>query len=258
MSRLILSIVIFGAFCISALAQTTTFTYQGKLSDTGSPTTNYDFEFRLWDALTGGNLLATQAHANVPVTNGLFSVKVDLGSSFSSGAPRYLEIAVKNVGAGSFTILSPRQQITSAPYNIRSLSAANADQLGGISASGFIQNTSSQQPANFNISGNGIIGGYTKLGSDAPSIKVKKLTGTTAATEGGIVTIFHGLDGSKILSISIMVNYIPTHWVGPDTNLNGLRFTWVEGGGAVSITNIFGGSASILSKPIKILITYEQ
>jgi len=258
MSRLILSIVIFGAFCISALAQTTTFTYQGKLSDTGSPTTNYDFEFRLWDALTGGNLLATQAHANVPVTNGLFSVKVDLGSSFSSGAPRYLEIAVKNVGAGSFTILSPRQQITSAPYNIRSLSAANADQLGGISASGFIQNTSSQQPANFNISGNGIIGGYTKLGSDAPSIKVKKLTGTTAATEGGIATIFHGLDGSKILSISIMVNYIPTHWVGPDTNLNGLRFTWVEGGGAVSITNIFGGSASILSKPIKILITYEQ
>jgi hypothetical protein len=29
--RLILSIVIFGAFCISALAQTTTFTYQGKI-----------------------------------------------------------------------------------------------------------------------------------------------------------------------------------------------------------------------------------
>jgi hypothetical protein len=55
-----------------------------------------------------------------------------------------------------------------------------------------------------------------------------------------------------------MVNYVPTHWVGPDTNLNGLRFTWVEVAVAVSITNIFGGSASILSKPIKILITYEQ
>ena len=55
-----------------------------------------------------------------------------------------------------------------------------------------------------------------------------------------------------------MVNHIPTHWLGPDTSLNGYRFSWVEGGGAVSVTNVFGASANILSKPIKILITYEQ
>ena len=342
MFRIISSIVILGAFCIGALAQTTTFTYQGRLTYTGSPTTNYDFEFRLWDALTGGNLLATQAQANVPVTNGVFSVKVDLSASFSSGAPRYLEIGVKNVGGGSFTTLSPRQQVTSAPYNIRSLSAANADQLGGISASGLIQNRTSQQPSsNFNISGNGIIGGnlgigtaapvgnlhinvpgsgnpisaltldvgtfgtpgnavnshyfkvrdigsggapaflirgdgnvgigtsspaatlevngYTKLGSDAPSIRVKKLSGTTAATEGALVVISHGLDQSKILSVSVMVSdndgvWVPASYLGS----NGRHFSWNTIAGVINVVNVFGQSAVILSRPIKIIIIYEQ
>jgi hypothetical protein len=52
------------------------------------------------------------------------------------------------------------------------LSAANADQLGGIGAGGFIQNTTSQQPANFNISGNGIIAGNVGIGTSTPSSKL--------------------------------------------------------------------------------------
>ena len=153
-----------------ARAQSATeFTYQGKLIDTGTSTTNYDFEFRLYDGTP--TLLGTLQRPNVPVSNGVFVVKLDFGNQFT-GAPRSLEISVRNAGSGSFTTLSPRQQITSAPYNIRSLSAANADQLGGISASGFIQNTTSQQPANFNISGNGIIGGNVGIGTATPTSKL--------------------------------------------------------------------------------------
>ncbi|MGQ0543275.1 MAG: hypothetical protein ACT4O9_15740 [Blastocatellia bacterium] len=423
MKRTILFIVVIliVGTVVSAQAQTILFTYQGKLSDTGTPTTNYDFEFRLYDAPTGGTLLGTRQQQNVPVLNGVFSVKIDFGPNFNTGATRYLEIAVRNAGGASFQTLTPREQITSAPFNIRSLSAANADQLGGIGASGFIQNMITPQSANFNILGSGLlsgtlgigvdtfvetpirldvkgrsrfrqysddtgginsagiwlyqngavadrafvgmqddnnvgfygnngggwgismntqtgnvgigtnspagkfhinvpgssnpisaltldvgtfgtgtnavnsyyfrardvgsggapaflirgdghvgigtstpasaleVNGYTKLGSDAPAIRVKKVTATTAANEGGIATIFHGLDSSKILSVSVMVNYIPNHWLGPDnTSLHGFRFSWVEGGGAVSVTNVFGSSANILSKPIKILITYEQ
>jgi len=147
----------------------TEFTYQGKLINTGTSTTNYDFEFRLYDGTP--TLLGTLQRPNVPVSNGVFVVKLDFGNQFT-GAPRYLEISVRNAGSGSFTTLSPRQQITSAPYNIRSLSAANADQLGGIGAGGFIQNTTSQQPANFNISGNGIIAGNVGIGTSTPSSKL--------------------------------------------------------------------------------------
>jgi hypothetical protein len=103
------------------------------------------------------------------------------------------------------------------------------------------------------------VNGYTKLGSDAPSIRMKVLTGTTPSTEGGSVTIPHGLDSTKILSVSVMVNYNSGFWIGPDSNYNSnTRFSWVFAGVGIGITNNFGASAGILSKPIKILIIYEQ
>ena len=39
----------------AARAQTTTFTYQGKLTDGGTPANgSYDLQFTLWDAVSGG------------------------------------------------------------------------------------------------------------------------------------------------------------------------------------------------------------
>ena len=140
--QLILLIVLFVPALV--LAQTTEFTYQGKLTENNAaPTANYDFEFALYDAETGGTLLGTQQKLGVAVTNGIFTVRLDFGAQFS-GAARFLEIRVRPAGGGTFTTLNPRQPITSAPYNIRSLSAADSEKLGGIAASGFIQNTSSR------------------------------------------------------------------------------------------------------------------
>jgi hypothetical protein len=102
------------------------------------------------------------------------------------------------------------------------------------------------------------VNGYTKLGSDAPSIRVKKLTGTTAAAQGENVVIAHGLDPSKILLISVLVNS-GTFWVGPGyLIINGNHFNRDLIDSFVRIWNAPGASLSILSKPIKILITYEQ
>ena len=101
------------------------------------------------------------------------------------------------------------------------------------------------------------VNGYTKLGSDAPSMKVKKLTGTTSATDGGSVAIAHGLTSSKILSVSVLVSitngFIPPNYLSP-----GLHFYWHEVLGSIIVTNEPGGSAQILSKPFSILITYEE
>jgi len=59
----------------TAAAQTTAFTYQGKLTDSGNLATgNYDLQFKLFDALSAGTQLGTtQTISNVTVTNGIFT-----------------------------------------------------------------------------------------------------------------------------------------------------------------------------------------
>lgn len=117
------------------LAQTTAFTYQGKLADNGiSPTGGYDMRFQLYDAVTGGNAVGgVQDLPGVLVASGIFTVQLDFGASvFNSGADLWLEIAVRQSGNPDLhTVLSPRQPISSSPFSIRSLMSANADLLGG-------------------------------------------------------------------------------------------------------------------------------
>jgi hypothetical protein len=157
--------------CITA--QTTEFTYQGTLQNSSAPATgSFDFEFQLWDSLIGGTQLgATLTRSAVAVSAGAFSVKLDFGANFP-GANRFLEIHVRSAGVGSFIPLLPRQAVSSSPYSVQSLIAANATnatQLGGIAANqymtttggntSYIQNTTTPQTANYNISGNGTVGG---------------------------------------------------------------------------------------------------
>lgn len=170
-----------------ATAQTTSFTYQGKLPDDyNQPTGVYDLQFNLYDEVSGTHMPLNATPIvleEVQVTNGAFSVALDFGNLFN-GSERYLEIGVRPADdTGAFAALNPRQRITSSPYAIRSLSAATADtatsaeNLGGTpsgsfvqttdarltdartptaGSSNYIQNTNSTQPsANFNISGTG-------------------------------------------------------------------------------------------------------
>ena len=195
------SILFFGGAAVLLLlhiqfvhSQTTEFTYQGSLNTAGTPASgNHDFEFLLFDALSGGNQVGTTiALNNVAVANGVFSVKLNFGNQFISGASRFLEIRVRPSGQAGMTILSPRQLIGSSPYAIKSLGALNAESattasnalsannallLGGVAAGqyvltndprmsdarppipgspSYIQNgTSPQASSNFNISSTG-------------------------------------------------------------------------------------------------------
>jgi hypothetical protein len=177
-----MGLVLFTA--LGAHAQNTSFTYQGRLQDGGAPANgSYDLQFSLFDASTGGSKTSqTLIGQAIAVTNGIFSVPLDFGSSAFPGASRWLEIGVRpGASTGSFTTLSPRQPITSTPYAIQSLNATNALQLGGVTADQFvfasdsrlsdarppttgstnyIQNTTNpQSSSNFNISGNGTVAG---------------------------------------------------------------------------------------------------
>jgi len=211
----------------SAFAQGTAFTYQGRLQDgSTSANGNYDFQFTLWDALSGGTQQpqaapVTVTKSNVVVTNGVFTTQLDFGAAAFSGGDRFLETSVRLSGAASFTLLSPRQPITSTPYAVRSASAASADvatsatnanQLGGVAAdqyvvtsdsrlsdsraptagsSNYIQNNISPQPgSNFNISGDGRVGGT--LSSNIVSATTQFNLGSNRVLATGNNSIFAG------------------------------------------------------------------
>ena len=114
------------ASAATALTQTTTFTYQGRLTDNSQPANgSYDLRFALCDAAAAGGTIGTPVtNAPVVVTNGLFTVTLDFGSSAFTNAGRWLEIGVRTNGStGAHSILSPRQAITSSPYAIYTMTA---------------------------------------------------------------------------------------------------------------------------------------
>ena len=171
---LIVVLFLFFAGANAVCAQDTAFTYQGKLSDTGAPANGtFDLQFKLFDNATVGTGTQQGSTVTLPtvqVASGIFTVQLDFGAAVFNGPDRFVEVGVRPAGsANPYTILGPRQKVTPTPYSIRSNSAATADnavtavnatQLGGIAPSGFLRNATTQQSgANFNISGNGTVGG---------------------------------------------------------------------------------------------------
>ena len=107
------------ALAPSVLAQSSAFTYQGRLSNNGQAAAgNYDFQFVLRDAPVNGTQIGGPlSNAPVQVTNGLFTVLLDFGSGVFDGSSRWLEIGLRTNGSPDpYVILNPLQEITATPY----------------------------------------------------------------------------------------------------------------------------------------------
>src|SRR5215510_13394331 len=79
-----LSLWLFSLSAINhVLAQSTAFTYQGKLTDAGNPANgNYDLQFKLFDALSAGTQQgATLVRNPVIATSGNFTVTLDFNAN---------------------------------------------------------------------------------------------------------------------------------------------------------------------------------
>jgi len=122
-------------------AQTTAFTYQGRLTDSnGWVTGQHDFELRLFNAVTGGAQQGSTVNVNnLSVSNGLFTASLDFGAAVFPGADRFLQIAVRTNGGGAFSTLAPRQALTPTPYAVFA-GKVNASGISGTLAPGNIAN----------------------------------------------------------------------------------------------------------------------
>jgi hypothetical protein len=206
-------ITMFVIQCFVISAQDAPVRIQGSLRDAGLPANGaYDIKCTFFSVETGGSVVDIFNAPSVPVTNGLFVVSVDNGSGMFSTplSALWVEYSVRPGGSsGAYTILAPRQRVSFAPFAISSL------ELGGVSASqyvrtndprltdarnplagsaNYIQNSTVAQPnSNFNIVGNGTVGGILSAtvvnvtgGITAGSIDVSSTVGFRM---GGVIAL---------------------------------------------------------------------
>lgn len=205
--------IAFLGFTATSIGQTSAFIYQGRLTDGTSPANGtYEMEFRLFDSLGAGTQIgSTYTNLAVTVTAGVFRVPIDFsaGAPFATGANRWLEISVRKPSdPPGFTTLSPRQQITSSPYSIKTLSATTADGLSNLCV-GCIDD------------------------SKIDSVSGAKITGTvaSASTAGnvtGVVALANGGTGASDpanartnLGLGSLATVTPTGTANGSTFLNG-------------------------------------
>lgn len=147
------------------------FTYQGQLKQAGLPASgNFNMEFRLFDALAGGNQVDGPVALPVQAEAGQFSAVLnsnnEFGASAFDGNRRWVEVRVNG------TTLSPRQELTAAPYALRvpgidghSLSAADGSPLNAV----YVDNA-----------------GRVGVGTTAPAQSLS-VAGTVQSTSGGFM-----------------------------------------------------------------------
>lgn len=170
------------------------FTYQGTFADTGVPANgNYDFEFALFTAGSGGTAVQIITKTNVPVSGGLINTLIDFGAATYDGQSKWVEVHVRPAGASSaYTVLSPRQAMTGAPYALGLPMPFNRSVHTGSSPSFVINNADGGPAIQGNMSGGTTFSAIQGISPDGTGVQ-----GTT--TDGvGIDGVATGTGGTGV------------------------------------------------------------
>jgi len=136
-----LAVLVWPAEVSKAEPMGSAWTYQGRLMDANSPANGlYDLQFKLYDSPSDGNQLASIIDINeLDVMDGYLTVLLDFGSDVFIGNACWLEIGVRQGelnDPNGYTTLSPRQQITPAPYALGYLNPLSGLETASSSATG--------------------------------------------------------------------------------------------------------------------------
>ena len=270
---------------LDVAAQTTAFTYQGRLTDGGSPANgSYDLEFKLFNLSSGGAQQGTtQTLSAVTVTSGIFTVQLDFGSNvFTTNTGKFLEIGVRNAGVGGFTTLPQRQPVNATPYAVQSISATSATNFSGnlngdvtgTQSATVVSNVGGQSAANVasgasaanaatsantpntivkrDASGNFSAGTITAALNGNASTATSATTATTAGNVTGTVAIANGGTGATSatnartnLGLGSLATVTPTGTASTTTFLRGDNSWAAVSGGGQALLATLGADLTV-------------
>ena len=120
----LIALFAFAAGSVAAQSVGSAFTYQGELTDNGTPASgSYDFEFALYTTPSGGTAIDTIDAGDVAVVAGLVNASIDFTDVPFNGQALFVEVRVRAGGSsGEYTVLSPRQSLSAVPYALYALS----------------------------------------------------------------------------------------------------------------------------------------
>lgn len=157
----VLATCLLGAGSALATSLGSDFTYQGQLTDNGSLASGqYDLQFALFLAASGGSAVDTVTLTNQTVSGGLIDASLDFTDAPYNGQALWIEVGVRRAASGSYTVLAPRQAITATPYALYALSGnpgpagpagpqGATGSIGATGAQGATGSTGPQGPAGF-------------------------------------------------------------------------------------------------------------
>lgn len=215
-------------------------TYQGVLNSGGTAAAGvHQIRFRVYDAAAGGVLLAEQTRQKNFLTadDGRFTFEdLDFGGQLATGANRWIEIAVRQGTAGAFTVLGPRQPVTSAPT--AQYAAFSGTDLDEAYDNGNRINNYGTLPV--------IVDGTLQLGSGTTAGMLSLYNGAVSATQPIITMQNYSTDGGSIWvrdeNGSILAD------IEADTNDEGLFVQFTGGSGQMLWDGAAGvGASGILS-----------
>lgn len=182
--------------------------------------------------------------------NTIFSNKVCIGTTLSNAKLNVGGNISVSDGVNGYVTINPDNTPSQTGYFEWRL--GNGTKLGTMGDSATNVTLTLENNAKFEV-----VGG-TKLGSDAPAIKCKKISGTVRSS-AGTTTVAHGLDLSKILNYYVIVRADSSTLLAP---LLGLLtavtyYTFNINSTNIEIT-VAATALNVLNKPFTVFITYEE
>ena len=251
-------------------AITTKFTHQGQIKRNGILYNGTcDMRFTLWDAGTAGAQLATYIPpTQIPVSDGVFTVEVDFGASFT-GQTRWLQAEAKCADDAGYTNL-PRVALNAVPYAMSLVPGAVISTTGALGltvrapngnpivayggANGYAAVYGSDTSATggyglygLSVKGTGVYGQSTSVGVWGKSTSAVGVYGTSdtyagvwgeSANDEGVRGVSHNASHGGVVGINDAVGGIAVYGIAP----NGGYAAWFNGRTKTKVVEITGGA----------------
>lgn len=181
----------------------TAITYQGRLTDGGSPANGaFDFVFALHDEPVIASQVGVTLTQILTVTDGLFMADLDFGNVFD-GTELYLQIGVRPGGSAvPYEMLTPRQPLRPTPYALSLRPGANV--VGAVSGDSVFQahNTATSGSTSYALMGetnsttSSAAAVYGRINSTLPGGFSAGVRGVNEGTGGNGIGVWGSQNGS--------------------------------------------------------------